>query len=145
LAEDAFLSLSHHPIRQSIGYDPSKLESLATGVETVTNQFRSGLHLRPYLRWAFEEMTGKRNRISSVRGFLHLVVAPIAYLLSLTEERYEAPEEFRDIGVYKDALIDVHMTLSEMEERFDIQVDRDAIGPRGCAVFDTDTKRNLID
>jgi hypothetical protein len=90
-------------------------------------------------------MIGKRERISPVRGFLHLIVAPFAYLLSLTEERYETPEEFRDIGVYKDALMDVHMTLSEMEERFEIEVDRDAIGPRGCAVFDTDTKRSLID
>lgn len=145
LAEDALLSLSHHRIRRTLGYRPSKTESLKIGFETIKNQFRSGVHLRPYLRWAFEEMTRKRDRISSIRGFLHLVVAPFAYLLSLTEERYEAPEEFRDIGVYKDALIDVHMTLSELEARFDIEVDRDAIGPRGCAVFDIDTKRSLID
>ena len=145
LAEDALLSLSHHRIRRSLGYRPSRIQKVKIGVETIKNQFRSGLYLRPYLRWAFEEIIGKRDRISPVRGFLHLVVAPLAYLLSLTEERYEAPEEFRDIGVYKDALMDVHMTLSEMEERFGIEVDRDAIGPRGCAVFDIDTKRSLID
>lgn len=145
LAEDALLSLSHHRIRHTLGYHPSKLESAQNGIETVKNQLRSGLYLRPYLRWAFEEMIGKRNRISSIRGFLHLVVAPLAYLFSLTQDRYEAPEQFRDIGVYKDALMDVHMTLSEMEERFGIEVDRDAIGPRGYAVFDIDEKRTLID
>lgn len=145
LAEDALLSLSHHRIRRTLGYRPSRLESLKIGFETIKNQFRSGLYLRPYLRWAFEEMTGKRDRISPVRGLLHLIVAPIAYLLSFTEERYEAPAEFRDIGVYKDALMDVHMTLSEMEERFDIKVNRDAIGPRGCVVFDTELRRSLID
>jgi len=145
LAKDALLSLSHHRVRRSLGYRPSKVQKVKIGLETITNQFRSGLHLCPYLRWAFEEMIRKRNRISSVRGFLHLVVAPVAYLLSLTQERYEAPEEFRDIGVYKDALMDVHMTLSEMEKRFDVQVERDALGPRGCAVFDMDTKRSLID
>lgn len=145
LAEGALLSLSHHRIRRTLGYRPSRIDSLKIGFETIKNQFRSGIHLRPYLRWAFEEMIGSRERISPVRGFLHLIVAPFAYLLSLTEERYEAPVEFRDIGVYKDALMDVHMTLSEMEERYGIEVDRDAIGPRGCAVFDIDTKRSLID
>ena len=145
LAEDALLSLSHHRIRRTLGYRPTKIESLRIGFETMMNQFRSGFYLRSYIRWAFEEIIGKRDRISPVRGFLHLIVAPFAYLLSLTQERYEAPEEFRDIGVYKDALMDVHMTLSEMEERFGIEVDRSTIGPRGCAVFDIDTKRSLID
>ncbi len=145
LAENALLSLSHHRVRRALGYHPSRLDKVKIGIETITNQFRSGLHLRPYLRWAFEEMTGQRNRISLVRGFLHLVVAPFAYLLSLRRERYEAPEKFRDIGAYKDALMEVHMTLSEMEDKFDIEVNRDAIGPRGCAVFDTETKRSLID
>lgn len=145
LAEDALLSLSHHRVRRALGYHHSKLERVKIGLETIKNQFRSGLYLCPYLRWAFEEMIGRRDRISPVRGFLHLMVAPLAYLLSLTEERYEAPEEFRDIGVYKDTLMDVHMTLSEMEKRFGIEVDRDAIGPRGCAVFDIDQHRSLID
>jgi len=145
LAEDALLSLSHHRIRRTLGYRPSRLDTLTIGFETITNQFRSGLALRPYLRWAFEEMTGERGRISPVRGLLHLVAAPFAYAASFSGQRYEAPERFRDIGAYKDALMDVHMTLSEMEARFDIEVDRDAIGPRGCAVFDIDTKRSLID
>lgn len=145
LAEDALLSLSHHRVRRTLGYHPSKLGKVKIGIETIRNQFRSGLQLRPYLRWAFEELIGKRSRISSIRGFLHLVVAPFAYLLSLTEERYEAPDKFRDIGLYKDSLVDVHMTLSEIEERLEIEVDRDAIGPRGCAVFDVDRKRTLLD
>lgn len=144
-AEGALLSLSHHRIRRTIGYSPSKLESIRIGVETVENQFRSGLQLRPYLLWAFEEMIGRRNRLSSIRGLLHLIVAPLAYLLSIKKERYEAPEEFRDIGAYKDSLMEVHMTLSEMEERFETEIDRDAIGPRGCAVFDINRKRTLLD
>ncbi|WP_424008776.1 glycosyltransferase family 2 protein [Haloferax denitrificans] len=145
LAEDAFLSLSHHPIRNALGYQPSRVQKIKIGVETITSQFRSGLYLRPYLKWAFEEMVGKRNRISSKRGFLHLVVAPLAYLLSYRHECYECPEKFRDIGAYKDALMDAHMTLSEIEDQFGIKVDRDKIGPRGVAVFDTDIKRTLID
>lgn len=145
LAEDALLSLSHHRIRRTLGYHPSTRQSIENGIETVVNQFRSGLELRPYLRWAFEEMTGTRTRISPIRGGLHLGIAPIAYLLAQRRGRYDAPEIFRDIGVYKDALTDIHMTLSEIEERFDVEVDREAIGPRGCAVFDTDSKRRLID
>lgn len=145
LAEDAFLSLSHHRIRRSLGYEASRRDRIRIGIETIKNQFRSGLAFWPYMRWAFEEMIGARTRISATRGFLHLGVAPLAYLLSLREERNSAPAEFRDIGDYKKALMDVHMTLSEMEERFDIEVDRDAIGPRGCAVFDVDVRRTLID
>lgn len=145
LAEDAFLSISHHPVRHSIGYEPSLTEYVMTGIETVKNQFRSGLHLGPYVRWAFEEMYGKRKRLSLVRGFLHLVVAPIAYILSLTEEKYNAPKQFEDIGEYKDELVEYHMTLTELESRYDCKVDRDVLGPRGCAVFDTQSKRTLLD
>lgn len=145
LADDAFLSLSHHRVRRSLGYYPSRLRRLQIGIETVTNQFRSGLHLQPYLRWSFEELVGIRDRISSKRGLMHLLVAPLAYALSRRGEQYDTPVEFRDIGNFKHALSEVHMTLSEMEERFDIQVDRESLGPRGVAIFDTDTKRTLID
>lgn len=146
LAEDALLSLSHRRIRRKLGYYPTRVDNVKNGIETIKNQFRSGLHFRPYLRWAFEEMTGERNRISPARGLLHLVVAPFAYLLSLREKKqYQAPEEFQDIGTYKEALMEIHMTLSEIEDEFDIEVDRHVIGPRGCVIFDTDEKRSLID
>jgi len=145
LAHEALIGLSHHRIRRSNGYHPTKIQKVKTGIETIANQFRSGIHLVPYLRWAFEEMVGERDRISARRGLLHLLTAPIAYLISLRGNRYDTPEKYQDIGRYKDELMDAHMTLKQIEERFNIDVDREAIGPRGCAVFDIDEERDFID
>jgi len=145
LAEDALLSLSHVPFRHSIGYDRGTLERLRVGVETIVVQFRSGLAPWPYLRWALGETLRDGGQLERHRGLAHLLLAVPAYLLALRGRRYDAPPEFRDIGRYKRALRDVHMTVAGMEERFGFEVDWDAVGPRGRALFDRDVVDDVLD
>lgn len=145
IAEDALLSISHVPVRFSVGYDRSLSEQFEVGFETIVVQFQSGLNLIPYMRWAAEETLHEGGQLERYRGLAHLLLAPFAYAKSLTKERYEAPSEFRDIGRYKEALRDVHMTASQLEERLGIEIDWSNIGPRGRALFDKETVDDIID
>lgn len=145
IAQDALLSLSHETFRHSLGYDRSLREQFEVGVETITVQFQSGIAFWPYMQWARDELSESGGQLERRRALAHLLIAPFAYLLSLTKPRYDAPPEFRDIGRYKRALRDIHMTASEIEERFDIEIDWDEVGPRGRALFDIDTVTSIID
>ncbi|WP_176791259.1 glycosyltransferase family 2 protein [Haloplanus vescus] len=145
IAREALLSLSHIPVRHSIGYDRSLKEKFRVGVETIVVQFQSGLDFVPYMQWALDETLNEGGQLERHRGLAHLILAPFAYALSLTKAQYDAPPEFRDIGRYKEALRDVHMTAEQMEDRLDIDIDWTAVGPRGRALFDKETADNVID
>lgn len=145
LAKDALLSISHVPFRHSLGYDRPFVENFKVGVETIVVQFQSGLDFRPYLRWAWKEFTTIGGQLERHRGLAHLLLAPIAYLLSLQGPQYKAPGRFRDVRIYKEALRDIHMTLSDMEDALGAEIDRDALGPRGRALFDIDTTDDILD
>lgn len=145
LAQDALISLSHTPFRFSIGYNRSLSERLQIGVKTIAVQFRSGVAFWPYIKWAAEELRGDRDRIGPFRAVGHLLLAPVAYLLSFLGPRYDAPEAYTDIGRYKQELRDVHRTLTGLEERFDVSVDRKRLGQRGRALFDIDERDQVLD
>ena len=145
IAKDALLSISHVPIRHSIGYDRSVCEKFRVGFETIVVQFQSGLDFLPYMEWAMEETVRNGGQLERHRGLAHLLLAPFAYLKSLTKQRYDAPSEFRDIGYYKQALRNIHMTASQMEDRLGTTINWSNIGTRGRAIFDKDTVDDIID
>lgn len=145
LARDALISISHLPFRHSIGYDRTLCERLRVGVETIVVQFQSGLHFLPYLRWALWEIRNEGGQLETHRALAHLLLAPLAFLLSLRGPRYEAPEPFTDIRRYKIALRDVHRTLDGLESLLGASVDREALGPRGRALFDIDAVDEILD
>jgi glycosyltransferase involved in cell wall biosynthesis len=146
IARGSLLSLDHRLVRFSIGYDRSLQERFKVGLETMSVQFQSGLHFWPYLRWAYEEIREEGGQdLEWYRGLAHLVLAPLAYLLSLRGPRYDAPPEFTDISRYKAEVRRIHMTAEEMAEHLDIEIDWEAVGPRGRAVFDTEEAGIIID
>lgn len=145
VAKDALISLSHVPFRHSIGYDRSAKEKFHVGFETIVVQFQSGLDFVPYMKWALDETLNEGGQLERHRGFAHLVLAPFAYVRSFMKPRYDAPPKFRDIGRYKQALRDVHMTAKQMEKRFNVDIDWSEVGPRGRALFDENVVDSIID
>lgn len=145
IAKDALLSISHKPFRHSIGYDRSLPEKFRVGFETIVVQFQSGLGFVPYMKWALSETLNEGGQLERHRGLAHLTLAPFAYASSLRKKRYDAPAKFRDIGRYKQALRDIHMTASQIAEKLNIEIDWSEIGPRGRALFDEDTVDEIID
>lgn len=146
IARDVLLSLNHHLVRFSVGYDRSFRERFKVGLETMSVQFQSGLRFWPYISWAYEEIRNEGGQeLEWYRALAHLMLAPLAYLLSLRGPRYEAPPEFTDISRYKDEVRNVHMTAEEMADHLGVEIDWEAVGPRGRAVFDTEEAGIIID
>jgi glycosyltransferase involved in cell wall biosynthesis len=146
IARGVLLSLSHRLVRFSVGYDRSFQERFKVGLETMAVQFQSGLYFWPYVRWAYEEIReGGGQELEWYRGLAHLVLAPVAYLLSLRGPRYDAPSEFTDISRYKSEVRRIHMTAEEMADHLGVEIDWKAVGPRGQAVFDVEEAGIIID
>ena len=146
IARGALLSLNHHLVRFSVGYDRSIRERFKVGLETMSVQFQSGLRFWPYVRWAWEEIRDEGGqKLEWYRALAHLVLAPLAYLLSLRGPRYDAPPEFTDISRYKNEVRRIHMTAEEMADHLGVEIDWEAVGPRGRAVFDTEEAGIIID
>ncbi|WP_280176665.1 glycosyltransferase family 2 protein [Halorhabdus rudnickae] len=145
IASDALLSISHVPFRHSIGYDRSFSEKFRVGFETIVVQFQSGISFGSYQRWAIWELLNDGGQLDRHRALAHVVLSPFAYMRSLTEDRYEAPPEFRDIAEYKKALRGIHMTASQLEQHLGIDIDWSDIGPRGRALFDKEDVDDIID
>ncbi|WP_188876616.1 glycosyltransferase family 2 protein [Halarchaeum grantii] len=146
IANGSLLSLEHRNVEYSLGYDRSLRERFEVGFETMAVQFQSGLHFWPYVRWACEEIREEGGQeLEWYRGLAHLVLAPFAYLRSLRGPHYEAPPEFTDIGRYKEAVRRTHMTAEEMADYLGVELDWEAVGPRGRAIFDVDEAGIIID
>lgn len=146
IARDALLSLNHHLVRFSVGYDRSLQERFKVGLKTMSVQFQSGLRFWPYIRWACEEIHNDGGQeLEWYRALAHLVLAPVAYLFSLRGPRYDAPSEFTDISHYKKEVRRIHMTAEEMADHLGVEIDWGAVGPRGRAVFDTEEAGVIID
>lgn len=146
IANGSLLALAYDSFWYSIGYDRSLRGRFEVGFETMAVQFQSGLHFWPYVRWAYEEMREDGGQeLEWYRALAHLVLAPLAYLRSLRGPRYEAPPEFTDIGRYKEAVRQNHMTAEEMADHLGVELDWEAVGPRGRVIFDVDEAGIIID
>ena len=146
IANGSLLSIEHRNVSYSAGYNRSLRERFEVGLETMTVQFQSGLHFWPYVQWAYRELFEDGGQeLEWYRSLAHIMLAPLAYLLSLRGPRYDAPPGFTDISRYKKEVRRIHMTAEEIADHLGIDIDWDAVGPRGRAVFDTEEAGIIID
>jgi hypothetical protein len=69
----------------------------------------------------------------------NLVITPLAYLVARKRGIYGGiPPEYADIANASRVLSDNIITLSQIEEKYDIDINRDVLSTEGREVFDLD-------
>jgi glycosyltransferase involved in cell wall biosynthesis len=126
-AQDALVWVLNEPFRESIGYDPGPLETRRIWFEEAVTDFRTGITLSSYVRWALG--------LRSIRGLFLVLIAPVAYLVSRTKQRYDPVEEFRDQVEWKRQLEALKGTLDELEDRYNVTFDHNRLSNRGREHF----------
>jgi hypothetical protein len=140
IAEGHLIGLHHKSIRRSIGYDRSFVEKANARFDAIVSQFRSGITFTSYVRWLLGKLGAWRPRSSlSLRSVVfNLACVVPAYLLAQRRGVYDLPSEYADMTRYTDVLPSRIMTLSQIEDAYDIEIDRDALSPEGRDVYDLD-------
>ena len=90
---------------------------------------RSGLDFWSCLRW------GLSAHSSPIKRLYEVIAYTIAYLIATRGESYPVPDEFQKKGAVPQAIVERQRTLAEIEEAYDITIDRDALSERGRELF----------
>lgn len=127
ISNETLISIHHRPIWESIGYDPDFVEQRKIWFEQAVTDFRSGISLLSYMKWGMKQ--------KSPRGLLLFLLAPLAYIKSFTEGRYNNPGRHRDKGKWMDQKDKMKLTLRGIEEELGISIDREELSELGREIF----------
>jgi glycosyltransferase involved in cell wall biosynthesis len=139
LAEGHLIGLHHRSIRRSVGYDRGFVEKANARFDAIVSQFRSGVTFESYMRWLLGKLqTWRPGRSLSMRSIIfNIACAPIAYLIATQRGVYGGfPPEYEDMVWYTKHLPTHIMTLSQIESKYDLAIDRDVLTPEGREIYD---------
>ncbi|WP_101297443.1 glycosyltransferase [Halegenticoccus soli] len=142
LARGQLVWLDHGPVFERIGYHKSLRDEIRRDVHGKVCDFQSGISLPSCLSWAvsheryyiLEEPCHPLLR--PAKAAYHLVTFPYAYLLARGRERHDAPPGFERRGTLERVIHEERRTLSEIEARYGVEIDRSALSETGREVYD---------
>lgn len=138
IAEGHLIGLHHKSIRRSSGYERSFVEKASVRFDAIVTQFRSGITFPSYVRWLLGKLVAWRPGSSlNLRAVVfNLACVVPAYLLAQRRGIYDLSDEYADMTQYTDVLPSQIMTLSQIEDAYELEIDRDALSDEGREVFD---------
>lgn len=134
LARGDIINLRHEPLAEEIAppeRKESKLYSLRRLFRATVSRFQMGISF-PSL---FRNKVIQGENINLVGQLSYLFVLPTAYLVALTREQYDIPDEFRDWTERHRQWSSITYTLEELEPECDVTIDRDELSECGKDKF----------
>jgi len=141
-AREALIWLEHGPVSEEIGYHMDLEDELRRDVHGKICDFQSGVSLLSALKWSLNhqhyyilerDRAPLQNALKKPYDFVsHLY----AYAKARSHEHHPAPPQFRSKGSLERTIDKERMTLSEMEERYGIEIDRSALSDLGREKLD---------
>jgi hypothetical protein len=142
IANGTFIGLHHHQICRDIGYERDTRTKMSVRFDALVSQFRSGITPSSHVRWLASKLlewqpSGGPSLLAIV---FNLVITPLAYPIARKRGIYRSiPPEYADIANASRVLSDNIMTLSQIEKKYEIDIDRNALSTEGREVFDLDS------
>lgn len=141
-AEESIIWLQHAEVCEEIGYHFDLREQLERDYEVKVSDFQVGLDFWSCMRWALTQESygilirhrGGLERVAKT-GY-DLATFPLAYLDARNRPQYDTPPKFQKRGTLERVIADNRMTLSEIEETYDISLDRSALSDLGREKLD---------
>lgn len=122
-----YLEIDCDPFWESIGYRKSTAATLSYLFELHVSSFQVGTTWYQTISWFFNKDFYYYPRL------LHMLIIPFAYLESLTRERFEPPHGVspKGLGIFSH----YRYTIEELNDEFDISIDRSIFTERGAKYF----------
>lgn len=140
-AHDALVWLEHDPVSEEIGYHMSLCDELRRDIHGKTCDFQSGITLRSALLWSLSH--DRHFILERDRGpLLNVLKRPYdfvshlyAYARARGGDHHEAPPGFERKGELEHRIAEVRGTLSELADRFDVDVDLGGFSEAGRKAY----------
>lgn len=142
MAEDSILFVKHYPFWENIGYDTAatKKSLLRRFYRVQKTCFRSGISYQSYLRWLLIK-NWTHTKYNWKRVGAELLMSPVAWEMS--EQDFDLPEEFREMGKQYEVRSRIRATLPELEECEGFDIDKSQLSERGREIFYGDGVEDL--
>jgi glycosyltransferase involved in cell wall biosynthesis len=130
--------IDHEPFRHQIGYSRDLWERMKVTFEESVVQLRSGVPLRSYLNWYFSTLhrdDGVDQNIHPKLAVFKLLVGVPAYLMAWRRGLYTPPSAYARMGEVEKERYEHTLTLSEIEQEYGIEINRDKLSPAGRRIF----------
>ena len=129
LADDSLIRIESENLSNEIGYEKDRTALAKRWFRVAVSNFQTGIDYRSYLEWSYT------NR--STLGFLYdfFVCAPLAYVVALTRESYDLPEEFKEKKQSEERIQQETISLVALEERYGFRIDREQLSERAKEIF----------
>ncbi|MFW6173884.1 MAG: glycosyltransferase family 2 protein [Elusimicrobiota bacterium] len=128
---EALIWLDHESFCQEIRSKRNIWEKLKRNFRAKVIDFQVGITFFSWLEWALFS-SPKR---SFLRIIYNLIACPIAYLIAKTRKQYETPEEYRKKWALRRKFDEIKGTISEIEEIYNVEIDRSKLSERGREIF----------
>lgn len=127
-AEDKIIWLDHKSFAESIGYDYNWFQRTHRTYQNRIADLRGGITVRSLAKHIV-------SNASLAGAIFHCSLLPIAYLQSVYRGRYDAPDGFERKQDLYNEIDEKKMTLQEIEEDYDIAVDKSGLSSAGKEIF----------
>ncbi|WP_049987340.1 glycosyltransferase family 2 protein [Halobellus rufus] len=127
-ANDAIIWLDHKPFYESIGYNYTSVDQVKLMYENQIVDLRAGISFWSLAQYIWDNW-------SLPAAVLYSLMLVPAYFKSLNQERYDAPSGFERKQDLHNAIDRCSMSLSEIEDYYNITVDRSELSQFGQRVF----------
>lgn len=134
LADDALIYIDAAKPHQSIGYEKTNKALMKRWYRVAVSDFQSKISPISYFRWTVTNHGPKRI-------VYYLLTLPIAYTRAALEQSYPAPKIFRTKGELPKQLFEIKITLSELEAKYGIEIERTQLSENGRNIFFPETSK----
>lgn len=140
-AREALIWLEHGPISKEIGYHMDLEDELRRDIHGKICDFQSGISLLSALKWSLSHQRHyilERDRgplQNALKKPYDFVSHLYAYGKARSHGHHLAPPRFRSKGALERSIAVKRMTLSAMEERYEIEINRDSLSENGQRAY----------
>lgn len=138
ICNGSFIGLHHKGIASTIGYRRSLFQKIPTRFEAIVTQFRSGISVTSYFLWLLTKLLQWRpSQGAELSAILfNIISTPFAFLMAERQGRYNVHNELSNMFNAESMLESNKMTLTAIEARYNITIDRSRLSKRGRDVYD---------
>lgn len=138
---NALVWLEHGQVSEEIGYHMDFSDELQRDIHGKICDFQSGITLTSALKWSLHHERHfilERDRgplLNNLKKPYDFVSHLYAHLKARSREHHPAPPGFKKKGALEKTIAENRMTLSELEDEYEIEIEREALSENGHSAF----------
>lgn len=144
LDEEAIIYIKHNRFWEEMEQSEKDRKDLLYRIfDEQISHFRSGISIVSYINWILFVCTDYTRYTWKRRG-AELILMTLTVPISIFSDRYSQPEPFNRMGMQYIRRFEERKTLDEIEDYYNIEINKNELSDNGIKIFYEDIKYNEI-